>query len=210
MIKINNKKYIDIFHVLSPYIAILLGLYYLKNAWLSLLLYHFQITIYTIFRKPDIRKLLFWGFSIKHFLIFVLPLLLFGLLLYILFPYILSNNILLKEWLYAHGLNNKNSLILIPYFCLIHPLLEEIHWGKFRESKKHAWIMCIFFAGYHMLVLANLLTPIWLIISFLILVAAAYAWAVLYKRLNGGVIPFLSHIFADVGIIGATYTFIFK
>ena len=208
--KFNNRIYIDIFHALSPYIAVLLGLYFLKNAWFSLLLYHFQIIIYTIFRKPDIRKLLFWGFSIKQFLIFVLPLLLCGLLLYILFPYILSNNILLKEWLYAYGLNNKNFLILIPYFSLIHPLLEEIHWGKFRESKKYAWIMWIFFAGYHILVLANLLTPSWLIISFLVLVAAAYAWAVLYKKLNGGVIPFLSHILADIGIITATYTFIFK
>ena len=89
--------------------------------------------------------------------------------------------------------------------------LKNINLGlKFREYENQQWIMCFFFAGYHVLVLANLLSYTWLIISFLVLVAVAYLWTILYNKLHGGIIPFLSHFVADIGIIGATYMFAFK
>jgi len=207
---LDKIRYKRLIQASAPYIAVVIGLYYFRNAWLTLLLYHLQIILYGYLFKTDIKKLLFKGFSIKYFLILVIPLLFFGPLLYKFFPYILNDGTSLKEWLYAYGISNKNFIILIPYFCIVHPVLEEVHWGKSREYGNGQWIIYVLFAGYHILVLANLLSRTWLIISFLVLVGLAYLWAILYKKLNGGIIPFLSHLVADIGIIGVTYAFVFK
>lgn len=207
---LDKIRYKHLIQASAPYIAVVIGLCYFRNAWLTLLLYHLQIILYGYLFKIDIKKLLFKGFSAKYFLAFVIPLLFFGPLLYKFFPYILNDSVVFKEWLYANGISSKSFMILIPYFCIVHPVLEEIHWGKFREYANQQWIMYVLFAGYHILVLANLLSRIWLIISFLVLVGVAYLWTVLYKKLNGGIIPFLSHLVADIGIIGVAYAVVFK
>lgn len=200
----------QIIHALAPYIAVLIGLYIFRNAWFTILLYHLQILICARFFKTDIRKLLFSGYSGKYLSIFALPGLLFGPILLMVFPYILRENIVIREWLYDRGLAYQSFLILVPYFCIIHPLLEEIHWGKFRDQARGHWMMHCLFAGYHLLVLATLVKPLWLIIAFFILSAVSYLWTVLCKRLKGGAIPFWSHLIGDVGAIWATYRFVFK
>jgi hypothetical protein len=199
----------DLLHASAPYMAVGIGLYCFRNAWLALLLYHLQIILYAGLFGTDIKKTLFHGFSAGYFLVTVLPLLFFGPLLHTFLPYILKHGVSLQEWLYTHGLSHRSCLLLMPYFGIIHPILEEIHWGRFRGCERRQWLMCFFFAGYHILVLASLLSTIWLIISFLVLAVVACLWTMLYKRLHGGIIPFLSHLVADVGIIGATYLFAF-
>ncbi len=197
-------------HASAPYMAVGIGLYCFRNAWLALLLYHLQIVLCACLFKTEIRRILLQGFSKRHFLVIVLPLLLFGPLLYVLLPYILDEAVSLQAWLCSHGLSHRHYLVLIPYFGLIHPVLEEIHWGKFRACGHRQWVMCVFFAGYHVLVLAGLLGTIWLIVSFLVLALVAWIWMLLHERLQGGMIPFLSHLVADAGIIVAAYLCAFR
>jgi len=60
------------------------------------------------------------------------------------------------------------------------------------------------FAGYHILVLAWFIKLPWLIIAFIVLTAAAYIWRYTASKLEGLVVPLLSHIAADVSIIAVT------
>lgn len=204
-----KRKHRYLIHASAPYWAVGIGLYCLQNAWVTLLLYHGQIVLYIWLAKVDVKRNLLAGFSVKALATTVLPLSFFGPFLYAMFPHILSGGVSLQAWLQAYGLNHRQFLLLIPYFGIIHPILEELHWGRFRGDEHRRWIMCLFFAGYHVLVLARLLSPVWLIISFLVLAGAACLWMILHRRLQGGMIPFLSHWVADMGIIGATYLFAF-
>ncbi len=61
---------------------------------------------------------------------------------------------------------------MVAYFGLVHPLLEQAHWTPLREATPIAHVA---FAGYHMLVLASLLTVPWLAVCFVILTAASVA-----------------------------------
>jgi hypothetical protein len=205
-----NRTYQHLIQAAVPYMAVIIGLYFCHHAWTALLLYHFQIILCACFFKADIRNLLFAGFSLKCFLFFVLPLLFLGPFLYLILPYMINDGVVLKEWLQGYGVSQKSFIILFPYFCTIHPLLEEIHWGKFRKLEKQQDMLFFFFAGYHILVLATLLSYIWLIIGFIVLIIVAWLWAMLFHKLRGGIIPFFSHIAADIGIISAAYVIAFR
>ena len=130
-------------------------------------------------------------------------------MLYMLLPEIINDDISLKGWLYARGLDGIYIKILIPYFLIAHPILEEIYWGQFRGGENRRWVMYVLFSGYHILVLWDLLSAAWLVISFLILILVAFIWDMLYSRLNGGIISFLSHFLGDLGIIWAVYRIVF-
>ena len=196
-------------HALVPYAAVFLGLYCFKNAWLTLLLYHALIIFCAVYEKPDTPRILTGGFTLKRFMIFVSPLILFGPLLYILYPHVLSRDVSLADWLLTRGLNKQGFPVFIVYFCAIHPLLEEIHWGKMRADKEHTVLVCAAFAAYHVLVLVRLIHPGGLALCFGVLYVTAYVWTEFSIRFNGGMVPFLSHVAADWGIAGATYAFAF-
>lgn len=203
--QLNGHTYKYLLYAIVPYVAVGIGLYCLQNAAAALLLYHGQILVIAWLDRTDINKSLFFGFSPKALGASVLPLLTFGPLLYLLLPHVLREGVSLQGWLSVYGLSHRRFLLFMPYFGLVHPVMEEIHWGRFRGDPKGQWLMSLCFAGYHILVLAKLLTLFGLIISFGVLTLAAWAWTILYRRLRGGAVPFLAHMLADLGILGAAY-----
>ena len=91
---------------------------------------------------------------------------------------------------------------MIPYFGVIHPYIEQVHWAELREKTFLAHFM---FAGYHMLVLYSLLTLPWLILCFVTLAAASYIWQYMTKQAGSLALPVLSHILADLGVVIAAW-----
>ena len=87
---------------------------------------------------------------------------------------------------------------MIPYFGLIHPFLEQLHWTGLRDRTPLAHPV---FAGYHMLVLYSLLTIPWLIMLFVILTAASLIWQQMGKKSNSLLPATMSHILADLGVV---------
>ena len=57
------------------------------------------------------------------------------------------------------------------------------------------------FAGYHAIVLHQLLTPPWLAMCLVILVGASFIWEKVERRTEGLFVPVLGHILADLGIV---------
>lgn len=182
----------------APWIAVGICWCIFKNGWLAILVYHAQVLFWNrrslrLLRRPADRR---W-------LPAALPTIVAGPLLYVLLPHITHTN--LSSWLAEYKLTGRPLLLMIPYFGIIHPVLEQMHWAPLREQTPFAHL---FFAGYHMPVLASLVTAPWLIFCFFALTLASLVWQWL-TRTSGSLMPaVLSHLCADLGIIlAASYYF---
>ena len=61
------------------------------------------------------------------------------------------------------------------------------------------------FAGYHLLVLVLFLEWIWILPALGVLLAAGWFWRQLRRRQGGLLLPVVSHMAADGGIMGVVY-----
>ncbi|MCH7590127.1 hypothetical protein IIB34_03720 [PVC group bacterium] len=177
--------------LLAPYFAVGLFWCIFKNAWLAILAYHVQILFWSrksIFdvRMPDNKSIMLLATSM----------IMAGPILYYLLPYM--TRIELSSWLEDYHLSRLSFMIMIPYFGLIHPFLEQLHWTGLRDRTPLAHPV---FAGYHMLVLYSLLTIPWLIMLFVILTAASLIWQQMGKKSNSLLPATMSHILADLGVV---------
>lgn len=123
-----------------------------------------------------------------------------GPLVYYLLPYMTDGD--LSTWMTDHHISRLSFTMMIPYFGLLHPFLEQLHWAELRENTR---ISHILFAGYHMIVLYSLLAIPWLIACFLVLTAASVMWQQMTKRSNSLAAAYGSHVLADLGIIMAAW-----
>ena len=179
----------------APYVAVGIFLCVLHNAWLALLAYHAQILAWRRVVRPELARP-----RPSAALLFALPSALAGPVLYLLLPHITRTDVV--GWLARHHLSGAALLLMIPYFGLVHPVLEQIHWGSLRERTVLAHAA---FAGYHLLVLGSLLTVPWLAACFAVLLAASLLWERMGRR-SGSVWPAIaSQIAADLGVVLAAW-----
>ena len=177
--------------LLAPYLAVGLFWCVLSNGWLAILAYHAQILLWS--RRNPIK----WhGPTQRRMLLLAAPTLVAGPVLYFLLPHITAME--LSEWMRAYGLTGIALVIMIPYFGLLHPIIEQIHWSPLRDQTPLAHVC---FAGYHVLVLSSLLTPVWTVLCFVLLVAASVLWQYLQKQTRSLWVPIASHVLADLSMI---------
>jgi hypothetical protein len=181
--------------LLAPYIAVVVFWCLWPNAWLAILAYHVQIVLWRTPRLHEAR-----GFRRPKAVALVLPTVLTGPVLYVLLPFITRTDI--SSWLAAHRLSGVSLLCMIPYFGLVHPVLEQIHWHPLRQET--AWFHPVF-GGYHIVVLGSLLTIPWLILCLCVLVAASLAWKRMTRATGSLIVPAVSHSLADLGVIVAAW-----
>lgn len=181
--------------MLAPYFAVGIFWHAFSNAWLAILAYHIQILLWSHHEFANMHRP-----GSKRIMLLALPAVAAGPLLYFLLPYITHAD--LSEWLANHHLSGLSFMVMIPYFGIVHPLLEQLHWGQLRENTPVAHFM---FAGYHMLVLHSLLTIPWLMLCVAVLAAASFAWQQMTRRCYGLTVPVVSHVLADLGVIIAAW-----
>jgi hypothetical protein len=177
--------------MLVPYVAV--GVFWstLSNAWLAILAYHALILYWS--REATFKVL---QPTPRTQLMLALPTLIAGPLVYYLLPVMTQGN--LSGWLVQHHLSMPSLLAMIPYFGIVHPWLEQTHWGQLRERTPFAHVL---FAGYHMLVLQSLMSWPWLMFCFGVLTAASYLWKQMAKLTKGLTVPIVSHVMSDLGIV---------
>lgn len=180
--------------MLAPYFAVAVFWYAWPNAWLAILAYHVQILLW---RRPSLRGMR------RHFrhrdLLPAFPAVLAGPAACMLFPMTRTE---LSPWLETYGLSGMPLVLMIPYFGLVHPVLEQFHWHQLREDT--AWSH-ILFSGYHVMLLSTLLTIPLLILCFAILAGSSLAWKRMARATRGVTVPAISHILADLGIVVAAW-----
>ena len=190
------------FQLSVPYLSVLFFWVGLNNAWLTILGYHLLILITTTEKIPiDVNQIksgwnrpIFW---------FLLPCFAgAGLILYYAIPFMCKVEI--GIWLSRFNLDNLAFLLMIPYFGIVHPLVEQFHWTSLTQSKVSQWLIDITFSGYHLIVLWGLLKLPWLIITGIILVIASRTWFLVPKKTGGNIaMNIILHLAADTGIIVA-------
>lgn len=189
-----------------PYVAVLVGLYVMKNAWVAMGLYHLGIAL--VVSSGDRGKLLPTvrsGWNTKAGVASVIVCSVGISTIYILWDYIRLENMCLKTALASLGLSGLSWCAFMIYFSTVQPVLEELYWRDYLRSGRNglAWVD-VAFAGYHVLVLARFIRLPWLAASFAVLAAASCGWRCLARRFEGLAIPLVSHIAADMSIIAVT------
>ena len=196
--------------VLVPYVAVLIGLYVLKNAWIAIGLYHFGITVCLITgdRNCLLKRVCAGWNSIIAAVGIVMSVMIFPIIFFF-WGHMQLESIPLKSALANFGLHGTSWFFFMIYFSTVLPFLEELYWRGYLENNRKYFSWTDFaFAGYHILVLAWFIKLPWLVIAFIVLTVAAYIWRYLASKLEGLVVPLLSHIVADVSIIAVTYILI--
>ncbi len=181
--------------LLAPYVAVLVFWIGLSNAWLTIAAYHAQILFWM--RREGASP---WKPISKWQLLVALPTVATGPLTYFVLPFFLK--VSLSGWLAAHHLAGLPFLLMIPYYGLVHPVLEQLHWDPLRRTTPWAHGA---FAGYHMLVLISLLKAPGLLLCFVILTAASLCWDMMARRRESLLAPMLSHLLADFGMVLAAW-----
>ncbi|WP_372799292.1 type II CAAX prenyl endopeptidase Rce1 family protein [Pontiella sp.] len=189
-----------------PYAAVLLGMRGLGSAWAAILLYHAGIVLFLFLRKSSsVWKPIGRGYG---------PLLIPAVLLcalaapavYFMWPWLASPNMSLPAWLAEYGLTGYSWALLVPWFSVVHPVLEEMHWrGLAPENKKGFCGADFLFAGYHILVLYELVYWPWLFMVFAVLAGSSLFWRRTAERYGGFLLPVLSHAAADAGVMTGVY-----
>lgn len=183
---------------LAPYVAVLVFWCGLHSAWAALLAYHFQILVWS---RRDLRRVLS-GWSLRLFLAIALPCVVAGPMTYLLLPFMAHVSV--HSWLTSYGLSGAALLLMVPYYGLIHPFLEQAHWSSLRAQPRVGPLAHFMFAAYHVLVLASLMRTPWILLCFVILSVASVCWRWTEQRQQGGLlVPALSQVLADGGLVVA-------
>jgi hypothetical protein len=188
---------------LGPYLAVLIGMHLFRSAWLAILLYHAGILAFLVCRRPAGLWRRMW-FGMKN------PLLFPGLVVcamaapvvYFMWPWFAASETILPEWLATYGLAGRAWLLLIPYFSIVHPALEEVHWQAISPKRRKG--LCwqdVLFAGYHVVALFQLIKAPWLFLVFTVLAGSSVFWRWAADRFGGYGLPILTHAAADAAVV---------
>ena len=189
-----------------PYLAVWMGLFVFKNAWVTLIGFHLAILFALTFLRPTLPLNVFFK-TTKRRNIFLSVILcaISGLGLYLLRDVfgIASD---LQEQLIAIGLNASTWFWFIAYFTLANPFFEEYFWrGVLGNNTKQLSIGDLIYAGYHIMVVWNKTHPFSMVFMIFVLTFAGWFWRQLYRRDDSLLAPVLGHMVADFSILLAVY-----
>jgi hypothetical protein len=189
-----------------PYVAVLIGLYAFKNAWIAIGLYHLGIVFFLVAGdRHSLLKRIHKGWNSTMAATSIVVSVMTFFLIYLLWEYMQLENVRLDTALVGFGLHGSSWFFFMIYFSTVQPFLEELYWRGYMECNHKFFSWTDFaFAGYHILVLCFFIKWFWLVIAFIVLTAAAFGFRRIAYKLEGLSVPLLAHIAADVSIIAVT------
>ena len=188
------------------YAAVGLGLFFFRNAWIALLIFHLAIILSVSIAKPNIPiKILFRSKNIKWILVSVLLCGSSGITLYFLWnKFGITND--LSAHVEAMGLNSSKWIPFLTYFTLANPWIEEYFWRGYLGSKTtNVTTSDFLYAGFHGLILLNNVRTDMILYSLAVLTLAGWFWRQIARADGGLLAPVLGHMVADFSILMAVY-----
>ncbi len=201
-----KTTWLKLISVAVPYLAVLVGLYILKNAWIAIGFYHFGLVLFLIAgdRNSLLKKIRTGWNPAMATAGAVMSAMIFPVI-FIFWKYMQLENVRLNTALANFGLYGTSWFFFMIYFSTVQPFLEELYWRDYLGSnQKYLSWTDLAFAGYHIFVLVWFIKLPWLVISFLVLTMAASGWRYVSNKFEGLSVPLLSHIVVDISIVAAT------
>lgn len=189
-----------------PYVAVLVGLYALHSAWAAMLLYHAGIVAFWIAvgREPSPRVLR-TGFRASLAIPLVVAALAAGPLIWLAWPRAAIDPDMAAQ-LARFGLSGPSLVAFAVYAAIANAPLEELYWrGLIAAGSPRPAPADALFAGYHVIVLWLVVDWPFALAAALVLAAAAWLWRIAAARCGGLAVPYLSHLAADLAVIGAVW-----
>lgn len=191
---------------LIPYAAVAIGMYGLHSAWAALGLYHAGMLAAIIVWKRgdgDGKKR---GIRLSWTPLAAIVFALGGIALYILWPYLSPDGHPISARLAHYGVTGRAWTYLAAYFCIANSAIEELFWRWYLGTDSRRIVLNdLLFAGYHVLVLAVLVNPLWVAPVFVACAFAGWLWRMLRAAAGGLLVPILTHLVADVSIVIAVH-----
>jgi membrane protease YdiL (CAAX protease family) len=189
-----------------PYLAVAIGLFWVRHAFLTLLGFHLAIILsLVVARSPVPLSLLFRSRNARWVILSVLLCGSSGISLYFLLSYfgVVGD---LHEHIESLRLTSSTWPLFITYFALANPLIEEYFWRGYLGSPTKGFYPSDFlYSGFHGLILWGKVQPGLIVYSLILLVAAGWFWRQL-ARIDGGLLaPVMGHMAADLTILLAVY-----
>jgi hypothetical protein len=194
-----TSRWSFVLRLLAPYIGVAVGLYGFHSAWAGILIYHALMLFWSWRHVGKLAQ----GWSVPGLLLIVLPSLAAGPVVYFLLPIVVRSPEALDAWLAQNGLGGLSFALMVHYFALVNPLLEEAHWNRVRGVDGRGWAAHAAFAAYHALVLWPMIRPPWIAATVATLFVASVIWGRAAVHTRGLAIPALSHLVADAAIMVA-------
>jgi len=191
---------------LLVYFAVGLGLFFFHSAWGALLGFHAAIIISLIIVRPAVSlKTLLTSNNIKCILLCILICGSSGVILYFLRDkFGFANDF--PAQVAELGLNEFNWKPFIVYFVFVNPFLEEYFWrGWLGDKTKSLHISDFLYAGFHGLILINIVKMGSIVFALGVLVFTGWFWRQIYREDGGLLAPVLGHMAADLTILVAAY-----
>lgn len=191
---------------LLPYLAVAIGLFWIQNAFWTLIGFHIAIILSLLLaRSPIPIKILFKSKNIRWVVLNILLCGSSGISLYFLWSYfgVVDD---LSGQMEAIGLTSSTWPVFITYFVLVNPLIEEYFWrGYLGSPTRGLYASDFLYAGFHALILMNKVQTGAILYSLTILVLAGWFWRQLARADGGLLAPVLGHMAADFTILMAVY-----
>ncbi len=191
--------------LIMPYAVMLVGLHGIGSAWGAMLAYHAIAVVWMGRSRGRVFRLLTAGRDARFLAVAIVFGAIGGLLMHALAPWLDANRSLhamMQDALATYGFGERSWIAFAAYHGIVNPVVEEAYWrGWLGSPARGLRIEDVAFAGYHLVVLAPFIEPIWLGVSLVSLTAAAWLWR--RARVHtGGLAPAVaSHMAADVSIM---------
>lgn len=205
--KIPVENFFKTCGIVSPYLAVFLGVFYFKNALFALLLYHLTLSICIIEINGVTALKLIKSDPIWHISrLICLSGLLSGVVIYFLWPIAKLESINLAQLMESVNLKNTSFMFFALYVCFVNPFLEESFWrGCFKPGSWAPRYIDALFAGYHAIILVPVFKPVFVLLSFTALMCVGWIFRNIYRMTGGLAIDLLTHIIADIAIFYAVW-----
>jgi membrane protease YdiL (CAAX protease family) len=188
--------------------AVIAGVFFLRNAFAAVLFYHMVllVCILKLNGASAFRKLT-KGFHRYIGPVIVIGGIVPGLVIVYAWPLAKTAGIDLPNTLSSLNMGGPMLLLFALYACFVNPILEEAFWrGSF--DKRSIWPNPIdaLFAGYHAVAISPVVKPLFAVLLFAALVFTAWLFRQLYRLTGGLLIPFITHVIADIAILYAIWS----